>query len=319
MKSAGFTRGKKTGLETELKKLACTSYRKAVEGFIKYLQTLGRSENTVEWYVQDALLFLMFMEKEHPGVNLENIDRDHMRDFLSNERHRKVSRRSLQRRVSGIKGFFRYLSSRGMVGDMSILHLPVPRADSRLPRVIPRQELFSVLEKLCGEKPLVKRNLAMVGFLYATGARVSELVGTDTDDIDYKNTVVKLKGKGNKLRIVPVGSYTLEKIKQWLDARPESSRAVFTTLSGRRISTRQVRNVVRDAVRKASAGLKVSPHTVRHSFATHMLDSGCDIRVVQELLGHVSLSTTQVYTHVSKNKLISFYNKYHPHAKQGEK
>jgi site-specific recombinase XerD len=299
-------------------------FREALFGYYEWLGMMNRSEKTVRWYITDALLFLRFVESESGSKKIDagEIGKNELRDFLALERGRGVSRRSLARRVSGIKGFFRYLVRRGIIQDSPVIHMEMMKAEKRLPKVSSTKDITRVLAASCGDSAIEKRNRAIVAFLYATGARVSELVGINTEDIDFRNGLVKLRGKGKKTRIVPTGRFSLERLSEWLDIRKVPSAtdadAVFTRQDGKRLTDRQVRNIVYRSVQKAAVTTPASPHTMRHSFATHMLDNGADLRVLQEMLGHVSLSTTQVYTHVTKERLLKAYERYHPHA-EGDK
>ena len=318
---------------------AAKSREQLVRGFADYLKVLNRSERTVRWYLYDTVRFLQYLEQEGrggDGPDLENVTRGDLRDFLSLELSRGVSRTSLARRVAGIKCFFRYLLDEEVVRDTDIPGFQAPRGEKRLPRVYSRGQVASLLGAQRGPSALEKRNLAILGFLYGTGARVGELTGLNIEDVDFTSGLVKLRGKGGKQRIVPAGRYVLDLVGEWLRERGGSGAAVFTTRSGRRLTDRHIRNIVNAAVRRASAGGggvpgpgdtglpdgsapgHLSPHGMRHAFATHMLESGADIRVVQELLGHVSLSTTQVYTHVTRDKLRALYRRYHPHAGEGD-
>jgi integrase/recombinase XerC len=227
---------------------------------------------------------------------------------------RGISRKSLMRRVSGIKMFFRYLIEEGLVQNTSILSVDTPRAEKRLPKTLSQDQIMSLLKGIRRDRPIDKRNLAILSFLYGTGARVSELVALNISDVDFNTGLVRLRGKGGRDRIVPAGSFVIEKLKQWVDLRIDTGDAVFTSMNGRRISDRHIRNILRAALDRAALGLPLSPHGLRHSFATHMLENGADIRTVQELLGHMSLSTTQVYTHIATEKLVRSYRQYHPHA-----
>jgi integrase/recombinase XerC len=291
-----------------------TAFRENLGGYCEYLTVMNRSEKTVRWYVTDTLLFLKHMEKENDDKPLAAMDKNDLRDFIALERARGISRRSLIRRISGIKGFFRYLMKKGIIEDSSILHMQMPHTGKPLPKVAAQDDVIGLLSGSFSDSELDKRNYAIITFLYGTGARVSELVSLNTADVDFRTGLVRLRGKGNKTRIVPTGRFVLDKLKLWIDTRKVQCDAVFTTLSGRRLSDRHIRNIVYAAVRRALIKVPASPHTMRHSFATHMLDNGIDIRVLQEMLGHVSLSTTQVYTHVSRERLKKAYDRYHPHA-----
>jgi len=295
-------------------------FRTQLQGYHEWLVLMNRSEKTVRWYISDTILFLRYIESEYGsrGIDLAEIGKNEMRDFIALERGRGVSRRSLVRRVSGVKSFFRYLVKRGIIEDSPIIHMEMQKTEKRLPKVSSTEDMMRLLA-VFGDSAIEKRNRAIIAFLYSTGARVSELVGLNRGDIDFKNGLVKLRGKGGKTRIVPAGRVALDRISEWLDRRKEQTvDAVFTSINGGRLSDRQVRNIVYCSVKKAALSTPASPHTMRHSFATHMLENGADLRMLQEMLGHVSLSTTQVYTHVTKERLLKAYQRYHPHA-EGEK
>jgi integrase/recombinase XerC len=289
-------------------------FREKLREFHDFLRVLNRSENTVRWYIQDSALFLGFLEKECGLKNIDSVRKDQVRDFLACELARGISRNSLIRRVSGIKGFFRFLIKQGAITDSSVMHVRTPKGEKKLPKVASESEIFSMLTSSFTNKKLGKRNRAIISFLYGTGARVSELIGLNVSDVDFRTGLVKLRGKGDKTRIVPAGRFVIEKICEWFEVRGVKSEAVFTSLSGKRLGVRHVRNILTTAIRNAALNARVSPHTLRHSFATHLLENGVDVRIVQELLGHVSLSTTQVYTHVTREKLKALYKRYHPHA-----
>ena len=363
--------------------------RDRVKGYGEWLVTMNRSEKTVRFYITDTVRFIRHIESEYEnssspegGPALDGIGKNDLRDFIALERARGVSKSSIVRTVAGVKGFFRYLVKRGTIEDSPVLHMEMSKTEKRLPRVSPRDEVFRLLEGGSpaggGTTPVARRNRAIVALLYGTGARVSELVGLDYGDIDWKTGLVRLTGKGRKTRVVPAGRFALDRVSEWLESRaadrsvsgdtdrsvtehasrdeavkatarkgngiagdavekpttvgkvysasssfrsssPDEDRnALFTRMDGGRLTDRQVRNIVYGAVRRAQVKTAASPHTMRHSFATHMLDNGADLRILQEMLGHVSLSTTQVYTHVSKERVIEAYGKYHPHADDGE-
>ena len=302
-------------LENLLQSSEKIQFSKEVTQFYKYLKVINRSDNTILGYIQDIVLFLKHVEKEFDEKRLEDIEKNDLRGFLASELSRGVSRRSLTRRVSSTKAFFRFLIKQGSITGSSIINVVSPKGERKLPRVVPKEEIFCILTGAFTDSQLDIRNLAIISFLYGTGARVSELIGLNLGDIDFRTGLVALRGKGNKTRLIPAGEFAVGKIKDWLDVRQTCPDAVFTSLSGRRLSTRQIRNIINNAIKKASVKMRMSPHTIRHSFATHMLDNGVDIRIVQELLGHVSLSTTQIYTHVTMERLKALYDRYHPHAR----
>jgi integrase/recombinase XerC len=298
-----------------VKDIGNTGFRNALEQFYKYLQVLNRSENTIRWYLADNAMFLKYIEDEPGEKKLKDISKNDLRDFLADQLSRRISRRSLARRVSSIKNFFKFLIKQGYLESSSIIHIDSPKSEKKLPKAAAKEDLLDILKHHVPESALDRRNTAIVAFLYGTGARVSEMIGMDLGAIDFRTGLVSLKGKGEKTRLVPAGSFVLNRIKDWLDVRQASSEAVFTSLSGKRLTARHIRNILDAAIKKVSLNMRLSPHNIRHSFATHLLDKGVDVRVVQELLGHVSLSTTQIYTHVSRERLKATYNRYHPHAK----
>jgi integrase/recombinase XerC len=291
-----------------------SEYRDALDRFGKYLGVMNRSANTVRWYVQDSAEFLRYMVKAHGGKPLDRIEREDVREFMGEGLARGLCRRSLARKLAGIKSFFRFLLKEGSVTECGVLRMAAPKAEKRLPKVTPKSDLLRVLLESFGDSGLEVRNRAILTFLYGTGARVSELVSLDRGDIDFRSGLVKLRGKGDKVRYVPAGAFALERVRGWMGMRVDRSEAVFTSLAGRRLTARHIRNILEQAIAKACLTMRMSPHTMRHSFATHLLDGGADVRAVQELLGHVSLSTTQVYTHVSRERLKAQYARYHPHG-----
>ena len=222
-------------IEPVLKTIKTVQYRQELNNFCDYLRVLNRSEHTIKWYVQDSVLFLHFVEKNYNRKKLKDIHKDQMRDFLASELSRGISRTSLIRRVAGIKNFFRFLLKQGIVNDSSILNVRTPKGEKKLPKISSETEVFRMLSHSFSDTKLGRRNLAILAFLYGTGARVSELIGLNVIDIDFRTGLVTLRGKGKKTRLVPGGQFVMKKIKEWLEVRKFPSDAVFTSLSGKRL------------------------------------------------------------------------------------
>ena len=192
--------------------------------------------------------------------------------------------------------------------------IPFPKLEKKIPRFVNIDDLFRLLDSIQTKTWFDKRNLAMFETFYSTGMRVSEMEGLNMEDIDFKRQMIKVFGKGSKERIVPVGKRALTAIKNYRDSLKENFIPLFLNKNFSRLSSRSIRRILDKLVKDCGLNTKISPHTLRHSFATHMLDSGADLRGIQEILGHVSLSTTQIYTHVSMDKLMQVYDKAHPRS-----
>ena len=228
---------------------------------------------------------------------------------------------SIGRKLAALKGFFRYLVTMGQVEKDPLLLIRSPKQEKPLPAFLSVDDVFHLLDGITIKGALDIRDRAILEFFYSTGVRVSELVGLNWADVDFQLGIVRVLGKGSKERIVPVGEtalqtlrdYSLELRKKWnLPCKGET--AVFLNNRGKRITTRSVARVVEKHLKQSGIAVKIGPHGLRHSFATHLLNSGADLRVIQELLGHASLSTTQRYTHLNLDQLTAVYDKAHPRA-----
>ena len=226
--------------------------------------------------------------------------------------------------MSAVKSFFAFLEKRGLIRNNAAADLTAPRQEKYIPTYLPVDEMFRLLQRPDQGRPLGLRDLAILEILYSCGLRVSELVGMDIKSIDFDQRLVRVLGKGNKERIVPVGKEAVKAVRRYLESTlPLRKKAggdagtgpLFINARGSRLSTRGVANIVKKYGKEGGLMLDISPHALRHTFATHLLDGGADLRSVQELLGHVSLSTTQKYTHVSLDKLMEVYDKAHPRSK----
>lgn len=281
------------------------------------------SPHTVAAYSRDLRALCRFLDERLGGeVRLEQIDRALLRTFLA-ELARACAAPSIARKLSSLKSFFDYLERQGRLRKNPAALLVSPKQRRKLPRLLPAEAMQQVVEApLAAEKlPELERHrdAALLELLYSSGLRVSELVGLDTHHVCFDRQEVKVLGKGRKERLVPVGSKALLALEQYLSLRPaspgQSSRqALFTGRRGQRLSIRWVQELVRRYGALGAGRSDLHPHALRHSCATHMLEGGADLRAIQEMLGHSSLSTTQRYTHVSMDQLLAVYDRAHPLA-----
>ncbi|HEX8155260.1 MAG TPA: tyrosine recombinase XerC [Thermoanaerobaculia bacterium] len=296
-----------------------------IADFLNYL-TYERnvSINTISAYRDDLESFVGFLCDDYFTVAREELDLkrvDHLtvRSYLAHCGRRKLSRASMARHLSAMRTFFKFLMREGVVEANPARAVATPKREKHLPSVMQPSDVALLVEQPDLSTPLGIRDRAWLELLYASGLRISELVGIDFDDLELKARLVKVRGKGSKERIVPFGSKAEEAIRAYLAIRGDlcadpDEQALFVNYRGARITTRSVRRLFDGYIRDASLRSGISPHTMRHSFATHLLNAGADLRGIQELLGHASLSTTQKYTHLNDWQLIAVYKKAHPRA-----
>ena len=279
----------------------------------------GLSQNTVEAYRRDLDRYLTSLDGTDPAA----ITREQVTNFLASllEGETAVSKSSAARMLSSVRGFHRFLLAEGVVPADVAADVKPPKLPMSLPKAITIAQMQSVLDATDGEEHQQLRDKALLELLYATGARISEVVALNVDDM-LDGEVVRLFGKGNKQRVVPVGSYARAAIEAYLvrvrpvfSARGTATPALFLGSRGQRMSRQNAWIIIRAAAERAHLGVEISPHTFRHSFATHLLAGGADVRVVQELLGHASVSTTQIYTLVTADSLRDMYSTAHPRAR----
>ena len=305
--------------------------RPEIVAFVAYLgNERNDSPHTVTAYRRDLAALQAFCDGYFAGSawRWDGIDRLALRAFMGELSRRGLSKRSIARAMSVVRSFYRFLAVRYGTMENPAKGLRLPRLERRLPAVLDRtqvDELFRHAEALASEGGFAgTRDLAMLELFYATGMRLSELAGLDLPDVDVVSEQVRVRGKGRKERIVPFGGHASRALRRYLREREDlldrrkgrsDRRAVFLSRQGKRLSSRGVQRVIGRFLSALgrSAGYRV--HTLRHSFATHLLDTGADLRAVQELLGHASLSTTQVYTHTSVARLKKVYQDAHPRAK----
>jgi integrase/recombinase XerC len=293
--------------------------RKHLFDFLAHLKNERNvSPHTLRSYLSDLEQFLNFLGNS----DLSTVDHQTLRRFIAYFMQRKVKRTSLARKLSAIRTFFRYLNQEGILTSNPARLVSTPRREKRLPVVLTADDAKRLVESPHSSRPndigSVLRDRAVLETLYSTGIRASELIGMDRDDIDRHGSLVRIRGKGRKERIVPIGGKALEAIDAYLrcPSRSDETAAIFIGPSGKRLTARTVQRILENHRKQLGLQQKASPHTLRHSFATHMLESGADLRAIQELLGHASLSTTQRYTHVNLQSLMEVYDKAHPKARK---
>lgn len=255
----------------------------------------------------------VFFEKQLLG-SIDSLEKSLIRKYLAGLVKEKKAKRSIARKLSSLKSFFDYLIKTGRMKTNPADMIPFPKLEKSIPKFIGIDDLFRLLDSIKTDTWLEKRNLAMFETFYSTGMRVSEISGLDMDNIDFKGQMIRVFGKGSKERVVPVGRRALDAVETYRSCLKEAFNPVFLNKDFSRLSARSIRRILDNLVRECGLSISVSPHTLRHSFATHMLDSGADLRGIQEILGHASLSTTQVYTHVSMDRLMQVYDKAHPRS-----
>ncbi len=251
---------------------------------------------------------------------LVNANVDDVRNYLQKMREQNYSKATIARKLATLRSFFKFLNKRGVSGNNPMLTIRTPKLEKRLPKFMTEEQVNRLLQTPKDTDLLGSRDKAMLEVIYSTGMRVSELVGLNVDDVDFSGNVIKVRGKGKKERLNPVGQTAMNAIQKYLPMRNStvpagsSVSSLFINKHGQRLSTRSVRRKLDKYLLEAHLDPDISPHTLRHSFATHMLNHGADLRSVQELLGHQSLSTTQIYTHLTTHRIREAYESAHPRA-----
>ena len=284
---------------------------KNIDGFLKHMEVeKNYSGHTILNYRLDLEEFFLFLGHDR----VVEVEYPTLRRFLAELRARALRPRSVSRKLSALRSFFRYLQREEVISKNPAALLVTPKLDKVLPHFMTEDDAIKLMDEPVEDKVADLRDRALFETMYSAGIRVSELVGMDIEDVDLISNMVKVYGKGKKERIVPIGQKAVDAVSAYLNARPFKSQAVFLNKSGGRLSTRSVRNIINKHINRVAIAQKVHPHMFRHSFATHLLNRGADLRSVQELLGHVNLSTTQIYTHLTTEKLKSVYDKAHTRA-----
>jgi len=295
-----------------------------VEKYLAYLRHEKKaSEHTIASYGLDLKQFCLFAEKE--GLKLTSLDHLAIRRFLTHLHELGLSRASVARKLHALRSFLNYAREKGWVRENVAKIVAVPKKEKKIPGFLTEDEIETFLDLPQTDDPTGRRDRAILELLYATGMRVSELVGLNDDDLNLKERLIRVRGKGRKERIVPFGRKAAESLELYLQVRPllfprksslkeKDFKALFLNKQGTRLTCRSVQRIVQKYLESRALKRKISPHSLRHSFASHLLSRGADVRAIQELLGHESLATTEKYTHLDLRHLMGIYRRSHPRA-----
>lgn len=299
-----------------------TSSKHDLEDFRSYIPVEKNfSKHTAKAYYSDILDFLLWLGE----TPLENVNFSKVREYLHFIQKFNYKKNTIARKIASLRTFYKYLFREKKVDSNPAMNLNSPKRPKQLPKFLTPYEIEQILNNITIDTPAGYRNKAILELLWATGMRVSELSGLNFEDLNLENNEIRVFGKGSKERIILVTDRAKTYLKRYIDtARPLVAKGfriesredspVFINNTGYRLQTRTIRNVINDIVEKIQLPKHVTPHVFRHSFATHLIENGADLRVVQELLGHASISNTQIYTHVSSKHLKDVYNETHPRA-----
>jgi integrase/recombinase XerC len=299
-----------------------------IERYVEYLRyERNASPHTIRNYRSDLLQFRDFLagENKEAKVSVKSIDPHHIRGFLAFLFQKEEEKSSIARKLATLRAFFKFLSREQLLAENPAAAISTPKLDKKLPRIMTEEEMNTFLDRVAQAAeigdPAMFRDRAIMELLYASGLRVSELAGLDLRNVNFGDAFVLVRGKGSKERIVPFGSKAMAALEAYLPFREKllletrtGSQALFLNVRGQRLTTRSVDRLLKRYVQMFGPNVKVSPHSLRHAFASHLLAEGADLRAIQEMLGHKSLATTQKYTQVSIKQLMEVYDKAHPKA-----
>ena len=280
----------------------------------------GLSKNTIYSYLRDLIAFSNFIGEEYEINQIENINKEHIHLYLK-ELSKTNCTNSISRKLVSLRMLYIFLVKENIVKENLMSSFTLPKRDKKLPIVLSQEEMIEILDGIIVCDAISTRNRCMVELLYATGMRISELLNLTLKDLNIKMGFIKVIGKGNKERMIPIGSYVGEILEQYInDYRAEfnikNDSLLFFNKHGQRLSREEFYSILQTIVNSTSITKKVSPHTFRHTFATHLLENGADLRSIQGLLGHSDISTTTIYTHISNQKIRSEYQQFHPRIKK---
>jgi tyrosine recombinase XerC len=271
------------------------------------------SKHTLRAYKRDLLDFYEFVKKNN--FDYKTISRNSLRSFLIELKEKGLDKKSISRKISSIRSFYKFLLKDGVIDKNPLITLELPKVDKKLPTFLTEEEVMKLLNSPNDKTLLGFRDKLILTFLYSTGMRVSEIISLKLSQLDLDKGEVIITGKGKKERVIFITQELKEMINEYLKRRKKNSNVLFINRNGMPLTDKGIRLIVEKYAKKVVPYKKVTPHTLRHTFATHLLTNGADLRVVQELLGHSKLSTTQIYTHLTKENLKKIYENFHPHSK----
>jgi integrase/recombinase XerD len=294
----------------------------AIKDFKKYLRLeLALSENTIDAYVHDVVKLRTFAEKKN-NLNINDIKECHIQEFLAGLYDNNLDGRTQQRILSGIKSFFLFLEMENELQNNPAELVETPKTSRKLPDFLTVEEINRLISSIDLSEPLGHRNAAIIEILYSCGLRVSEIVDLKISNLYFTDEFVRIVGKGNKERLVPIGERAIKSLNLYLDRRKsifvdkKAEDIVFLNRSGKKLTRVAIFNLIKKYAKKAGIAKNISPHTIRHSFATHLIENGADLRSVQQMLGHESILTTEIYTHLDQTFIRNAILLYHPRAKR---
>jgi integrase/recombinase XerD len=292
-----------------------------VQDFLQYIIVeRALSKNTIDSYKRDLIQYILYLEKVESIRTIDQVERSHIIGYLLFLKENGKASATLARNIASIRSFHQFLFREKVASQDPAVHIESPKAERKLPKVLTTHEVEALLDTPSSNEPMSKRDKAMLELLYATGIRVSELVQLDLADIHLEMGFIRCMGKGSKERIIPLGKMAQSAIERYLqDGRAfllkgKKTESLFLNHHGNRLSRQGFWKILKQLAVKAQIKKELTPHTLRHSFATHLLENGADLRAVQEMLGHADISTTQIYTHVTKTRLKDVYSAFHPRA-----
>lgn len=298
----------------------------AIDEYLDYLKALGKSINTIEAYRRDITQFVDFLiDKYENNITIQEIDRHIIRDFMGYlYESLGNSNRSISRKLTALKGFFKYCVAHNYLSENPALTMKNPKYENKIPQFFSENDMELLLSLPDLSSKFGVRNLAILELFYSSGLRISELISLTLTSIDFQQKTVKVHGKGDKTRLVPIGSKAIEAVQNYLSIRGTfsskfSGDILFLSKSGKPLNRLELADILSQYLKIVGQKKGFSPHTLRHTFATHMLSNGADLRAIQEMLGHANLSTTEIYTHVTMKDLTKTINNLHPRSKRDKK